>query len=151
MKCPYCLNNEIKVIDKRGNAEDTAIRRRRECLKCKRRFTTYERIETSNIIVVKKEGKKEQFNRDKLKKGMMKACHKRPVPEEKIDDALDKIEAELFRQNSTEIQSSLIGRLMMKHLRRLDKVAYIRFASVYKDFEDIEAFKDELSKLIKKR
>lgn len=151
MKCPYCLNNETKVTDKREISEEAVTRRRRECLKCNKRFTTYERIETSNIIVVKKDDKKEQFNRAKLKKGFTKACHKRPVPDEKIEEALDKIEAELFRHESNEIPSTLLGKIVMKHLKRLDKVAYIRFASVYKDFADLDDFSQELSKLIKKR
>ncbi|MFH1638341.1 MAG: transcriptional regulator NrdR [Candidatus Woesearchaeota archaeon] len=151
MRCPYCLNSDTKVIDKREISEESVTRRRRECLKCSKRFTSYERIETSNIIVVKKDGKKEQFSREKLKKGFLKACHKRPVPEEKISEAMDRIEAELFRQESSEIPSKALGNLVMKHLKRLDKVAYIRFASVYKDFADVEDFSEELSKLIKKR
>ena len=151
MKCPYCLNSETKVIDKRENSEETATRRRRECLKCSMRFTTYERIETSNLIVIKKEGNKEQFSRDKLKRGMLKACHKRPVDESSMEDAIDKIEAELIRSKTPEIQSTQIGELLLKHLKRLDKVAYMRFASVYKDFDSLEDFSEELSKLQKKR
>lgn len=137
-------------MDKRESEENSATRRRRECLKCEKRFTTYERIETSNILVVKKDGKREQFDRDKLKRGMMKACEKTPVSADKIEEALNEIEAKIVANESGEVKSAELGELVMRKLKKLDKVAYIRFASVYKEFADLESFQDELKKLVKK-
>ena len=146
MRCPYCGSEELKVLDKR-KADDKSIRRRRECEKCGKRFTTYERIEQADIIVVKKDGKRERFDRSKVKGGILKACEKRPITNEMIERTVDEIEAELRGEDSIEIPSRKIGELVMKKLKRLDKVAYIRFASVYREFEDIESFRDELKKL----
>jgi len=149
MKCPYCQNNETKVTDKRDTEDST--RRRRECLKCEKRFTTYEKIETSNILVVKKDGKKEQYSREKLRKGLKKACEKRPVSDEKMESEIDAIEMELIKNEKAEVTSKLIGELSMKALKKLDKVAYIRFASVYREFADLEDFEMEVKKLLKKQ
>lgn len=150
MKCPFCSHDDTKVVDKREIEDAKATRRRRECLKCKKRFTTYERIETSSIIIVKKDGRREPYDRQKLRNGMIKACEKRSVSLEKIDKELDDIEAILREYPKKEIPSNVIGELVMKKLKKLDKVAYIRFASVYRDFADLESFQKEVSKLIKK-
>ena len=150
MKCPYCNQEETKVVDKRESEENAVTRRRRECLKCEKRFTTYERVETSNILVVKKDGSREQFDRNKVKKGMLKACEKRPVSAERIDAALEEIEAKLISMQGQEIKSAEIGEQVMKKLKKLDKVAYIRFASVYKEFADIESFQEEVKRLVRR-
>ncbi len=146
MKCVYCSNEDTKVLDKRDNEAYT--RRRRECLKCGKRFTTYEKAEI-NLIVIKKDGSKEPFKREKLKAGMMKACKNRPVNEDAVDKALDDIETRLI-SSGPEITTKKIGELAMKKLLRLDKVAYIRFASVYRSFDDIVAFEKEV-KMLKAR
>jgi transcriptional repressor NrdR len=125
-------------------------RRRRECLKCEKRFTTYERVEMIDLMIIKKDGKREPYSRDKVKSGLLKACEKRPVSQEKIEQVVDKIEAEIRNQETTEVPSTFIGELVMKKLKTLDKVAYIRFASVYKAFADIDDFKEELNKVLKK-
>lgn len=150
MNCPYCTNSELKVIDKR-ESDEKSIRRRRECLKCGKRFTTYERIESADLIVVKKDGRRERFDRDKLKSGLLKACEKRPITNEMVQKAVDEIETELRNEDNIEIPSKRVGQLVMKKLKRLDKVAYIRFASVYREFTDIESFQNELKKLSGKR
>ncbi len=144
MKCPYCLSEESKVTNKRGSPG--GIRRRRECLKCKKRFTTYERIEREDFYVVKKDGRREKFSREKLEHGIDKAFEKRPVPKEKIDNMITEIE-EQVRKKGKEVKSSFIGELTMKKIKKLDHVAYIRFASVYRDFQDIKDFKEELKEL----
>lgn len=149
MKCPYCLNDKTKVLDKRDMQEVDAIRRRRACLKCGKRFTTYERIEMTGFAVVKKDGKRESFNRGKLAAGLLKACEKRPIAREQIDKLVNEIEAELRQYEEREVASEVIGRLVMQRLRRLDKVAYIRFASVYRDFADLQSFEKELKSLRK--
>jgi transcriptional repressor NrdR len=146
MLCPYCQNQDTKVIDSRETENEEATRRRRECLKCKKRFTTYERVET-DLRVIKKDGTVTNYQREKLKSGILKACEKRPIETEKIHNTVNKIEAELRSKQKTDISSKLIGKLVMKELKKLDKIAYIRFASVYKDFEDIGSFEDELKKL----
>lgn len=140
MNCPFCGYAETKVTDKRDC--DNSSRRRRECLKCERRFTTYERPEI-DLIVIKKDGVREEFNRDKLRLGFVKACEKRPVSREDMDNEINKIEESLLRKGG-EVKSKIIGELVMKALKKLDKVAYIRFASVYKEFEDIDDFKSEI-------
>ncbi len=139
MKCPYCSNAESKVIDKRNTDLEIAIRRRRECLKCQKRFTTYERVET-DLMVIKKDGRREQYGRDKLKAGIKKSCEKRPVTQEQIEKIIDDIENVLREQPTSEIKSNFIGQLVMKYLKRIDKVAFVRFASVYKEFSDPEDF-----------
>ncbi|MBI2147591.1 transcriptional repressor NrdR [Candidatus Woesearchaeota archaeon] len=148
MKCPYCSNQETKVLDKRETENDAVTRRRRQCLACEKRFTTYEHIEMVDLHVIKKEGKREQFDRQKLKNGVLKACEKRPIPSEKIDELVSQVEAELLEMDSTEITSAKLGEMVMKKLKKLDKVAYIRFASVYRDFADLTEFKEELDKML---
>jgi transcriptional repressor NrdR len=147
MRCPFCNHEDTKVVDKRDAETGPSTRRRRECLKCKRRFTTYEKIESNPLIVVKKDNTREQFFIDKLKRGFLKACEKRPVTAEQIDDACNKIEIALKLTGKSEVNSRDIGEQVMRHLKRLDKVAYIRFASVYKDFQDVETFEKEIKKL----
>ena len=146
MQCPYCTNEETKVVDKRETDSLEVTRRRRECLKCEKRFTTYERVEI-DLRVIKKDGRREAFSREKVKNGMLRACEKRPVTTKQIEDAINKIEAALRSRSSDEIKSTIIGELVSKELRKLDKVAYIRFASVYKDFEDIESFAAEVQQI----
>jgi transcriptional repressor NrdR len=149
MKCPYC-SFDTKVVDKR-ESEENATRRRRECLKCKKRFTTYERVELSPLIVIKKDGRRERFSREKVKLGLLKACEKRPVPESDIEKVVNEIESKLKNMDKTEIESKVIGGLVMEKLKKLDKVAYIRFASVYREFTDLSSFEEELKKLAKSR
>lgn len=145
------MSSETKVLDSREAEDDDVTRRRRECLKCSKRFTTYERIEMVDLLVLKKDGKAEQFNREKLVKGLRRACEKRPITNDKIEKVVDQIEATLRRKKKTEVKSSLIGELVMKKLKSLDKVAYIRFASVYRDFTDITSFQKELKELLKEK
>jgi len=149
MKCPYCGYPDTKVLDKRETTEGDVTRRRRECLKCKKRFTTYERVETLSLTVVKKDGRREAFDKNKLISGMLKACEKRPISREEIEKIADDIEARLRMQRTTEVSSREIGNMVMKKLKKLDKVAYIRFASVYKEFGDLEDFQKELKRLLK--
>jgi len=148
MKCPYCSHSETKVIDSRETEDIT--RRRRECLNCTKRFTTYERVESVNLVIIKKDLRREPYDLDKLKRGLIKACEKRPVSHDDIKKIVDKIESKLKSLNTTEIKSTIIGEEVMRSLKKLDKVAYIRFASVYKDFKDISDFKEEL-KWLKER
>lgn len=150
MKCPYCNYEETQVIDSRDTENLEATRRRRECSKCNKRFTTYERLEEADIVVVKKEGKRERFERQKVINGILKACEKRPISLEKIEKVVDEVESDLRKRDSVEVDSKIIGNLVMKKLKSLDKVAYIRFASVYLEFEDLTRFEEELDKLQKK-
>ncbi len=152
MKCPYCAGEVSKVIDKRDAPEMGYIRRRRECLapKCSKRFTTHERVENIDISVVKKDGSRERFDRNKVLSGLLKACEKRPISRDEIEKTVDDIEASLRSYPSTEVDSKMIGEMIIKKLRKMDKVAYIRFASVYKEFDDLDSFKEELEKLIKR-
>jgi transcriptional repressor NrdR len=150
MKCPFCGSEETKVMDKRETEGNSVTRRRRECLKCEKRFTTYERLEAPSLAVVKKDGTREQFDRDKLTKGLIRACEKTPVSREKIDETVTEIEAELRNMDDAEILSKKIGMIVMKKLKKLDKVAYIRFASVYNEFKDLEDFNKEVEKLTRK-
>lgn len=147
MKCPYCLNIKSKVIDKRDIPELDSIRRRRECLKCGKRYTTYERMELVGLTVIKKDGKRESFNRDKLLGGILKSCEKRPIARESIEKLVHEVEAELRNYEDKEVPSTEIGGLVMERLKDLDKVAYIRFASVYREFTDLKSFENELKKL----
>jgi transcriptional repressor NrdR len=142
MECPYCANTTFKVTDKRVSPD--GIRRRRECLKCKKRFTTYEQIAKSDLYVIKKDGRRERFDRTKLEVGINRAFEKRPVPKEKIEKMIGEIEEGLRKKGKKEINSSLIGEITMKKIKKLDNVAYIRFASVYRDFQDVSDFKKEL-------
>ncbi|MCD4760233.1 transcriptional regulator NrdR [archaeon] len=148
MRCVFCGNESLKVVDKRTHSIDS-IRRRRECLKCGKRFTTYERSETVNLRVVKKSGEREQFDKNKILQGFLKACEKRPVTTEQINDALREIETELRSNDTEEINSGVIGEMVMRKLKGLDKIAYVRFASVYKDFADMKSFEDLIKNLRK--
>ncbi len=150
MKCPFCGYEESKVIDSRPTDEGEKIRRRRECLKCEKRFTTYEMIESLPIIVVKKDKSRQQFNREKLLNGMLRACEKRPVSIETVEHAIDDIELVIQNSLDREVTSERIGELVMEKLKGIDEVAYVRFASVYRQFQDIDTFMDELSKLLSK-
>ena len=147
MLCPFCLNNETKVIDKRDIEGNT--RRRRECLKCKKRFNTHETVERTIIKVIKKDGRREAFDYIKIRNGIEKACEKRPISSEEIDKMIANVEKNLIRKGK-EIKTTLIGDLVSKELRKVDKVAYIRFASVYKDFTELDDFKKEIKELINK-
>ncbi len=149
MKCPFCGFEESKVIDSRPTDEGERIRRRRECLKCQKRFTTYEIIESVPILVVKKDKSRECFDRDKLMNGMLRACEKRPVSAEQLERVVSDIEVLLQNSLDREVTSMRIGELVMEHLKDIDQVAYVRFASVYRQFKDISTFMDELSKLLK--
>ena len=148
MKCPYCGYEESQVIDSRPTDEGERIRRRRECLQCQKRFTTYEIVESLPIIVVKKDKSREQFDRNKLINSMLRACEKRTVSVESVESAVDAIEATLQNSLDREVSSMQIGELAMEQLKNLDQVAYVRFASVYRQFRDINTFMDELSKLL---
>ncbi|MBM3212015.1 transcriptional repressor NrdR [Candidatus Poribacteria bacterium] len=147
MKCPFCNNPGTKVVDKREISSGNVTRRRRECLKCGKRFTTYERPEALDIYVIKKDNRREPYNRQKLRTGILKACEKRYISQETINKIVDKIENELKQLDSTEVRSQVIGEKVMQELRKLDKVAYIRFASVYREFADITDFQKELGVL----
>jgi transcriptional repressor NrdR len=146
MNCPYCQYKDSKVIDSRGVNE--GVRRRRECLRCGARFTTYERLQVNSFLVAKKDGRREEFSRDKLTTGIRKACAKRPVANEDIERLVDRIEEELHQLGRIEVPSATIGGLVMGHLRELDRIAYIRFASVYRQFADVESFKQEIDALV---
>ena len=150
MKCPYCGYEESKVIDSRPTDEGERIRRRRECLKCAKRFTTYEMIESLPIVVIKKDKSRETFDRQKLMTGMLRACEKRPVSVETLDKAITDIENVIQNSLDREVQSDKIGELVMEKLKEIDEVAYVRFASVYRQFKDITTFMNELNKLISK-
>lgn len=144
MKCPYCLNADTKVTDKRD--VEGFVKRRRECLKCKKRFTTHEKLERAELRVVKKDGRREPFDHNKIKKGVLTACEKRPVSSEQIEKMLIKVEEKL-RKRGKDVKSVLIGDVVSSELKKLDKVAYIRFASVYKDFAELDDFKKEIKEL----
>lgn len=150
MKCPFCGFEESKVIDSRPTDEGQRIRRRRECLKCGKRFTTYEIIESLPIIVIKKDKSRETFNRDKLMTGLLRACEKRPVSIDTLDNMIDEIETVLQNSLDREVSSEKIGELVMEKLKKIDEVAYVRFASVYRQFKDINTFMHELNKLLEK-
>ena len=150
MKCPYCNYEETQVIDTRDTENLESTRRRRECMKCGKRFTTYERVEEADIIIVKKDGRRERFQRQKVLNGIIEACEKRSIPLEKIEKLVDEVESDLRKRDSVEVESKIVGELVMKKLKGLDKVAYIRFASVYREFEDLDRFTEELEKLQKK-
>ncbi len=149
MKCPYCGSKDTEVVETRDSEDLETIRRRRECLSCKKRFTTYERIENINLIVIKKAGRREQFDRDKLKRGIIRSCEKTKVSLETIEKIVTEIERELRGADSVEIDSKRIGQMVASRLKSLDKVAYIRFSSVFKRFVDVEDFEKEVKRLIK--
>lgn len=151
MKCPFCGHIEDKVVDSREAKEGDAIRRRRECLRCRRRFTTYEHIEDVLPVVVKKDGRRELFDRNKILGGLKKACEKRPVSMKVLEEVVSRIEKKAQESGEKEIPSSMIGEEVMRELQGLDEVAYVRFASVYREFKDINEFMDELKDLLKER
>jgi transcriptional repressor NrdR len=151
MTCPFCGHKEDRVIDSRESKEGDAIRRRRECLECERRFTTYERSDEIPYMVVKRDGRREKFDRQKVLEGLLKACEKRPVPMAKLAEMVDEIDSKLADNPEREISTTAIGELLMERLRTVDKIAYVRFASVYRDFQDIEAFLAELKDLLQRR
>jgi len=151
VRCPFCDEDEDKVVDSRTAREGEVIRRRRECLACKRRYTTYERVEESLPVVVKKDGRREPFDRMKILGGIKKACEKRPISTATIEAVTDQIEKRIQEMGETEIPSTAIGEEVMKELHQLDQVAYVRFASVYREFKDIDQFMDELKALARER
>jgi transcriptional repressor NrdR len=148
MNCPFCGHKEDKVIDSRESKEGDVVRRRRQCLGCERRFTTYERSDEIPYMVVKKDGRREKFDRQKVLNGLLKACEKRPVAMAKLAEVVDVVEAKLSDNPDREISTTEIGEMLMEHLKNLDKIAYVRFASVYRDFQDVEAFLNELKNLV---
>jgi transcriptional repressor NrdR len=149
MRCPYCSHLESKVIDSRESKKGLSIRRRRECLACERRFTTYEKIEEIPYMIVKKDGTRQLFDRQKLLRGMLKACEKRPIPVGRLEEIVEELESRLQERADKEMKASEVGQLVMDRLRDLDKVAYVRFASVYREFRDVIEFKHELDGLLK--
>ena len=149
MKCPFCNQDNTRVVDSRPADDNTAIRRRRMCDACGKRFTTYEKVETIPLIVIKKDQNREQFDRSKIEAGVLRACHKRPVSAEQIHRLVDDVETEVFNLEEREIPSSVIGEIVMDKLKDLEAVAYVRFASVYRGFKDVNTFMDELKKILK--
>ncbi len=150
MKCPFCKENNDRVIDSREINDGKVIRRRRECLNCKKRFTTYERVEDTPIRVIKRDGRIESFSREKLLNGILKACEKRPVKIEEVENIIDNIISTIHQKGEREIPVTEIGEMVMERLKQLDSVAYVRFASVYRDFKDVEEFLKEINQLMKK-
>ena len=151
MRCPFCGNSDNKVIDSRESKKGLSIRRRRECLDCKKRFTTYEKIEEIPYMVVKKDGRRQPFDSQKLLRGLLKACEKRPVPVGKLEEFVEEIETKLHEKPDREMSAKEIGEFLMERLKVLDKVAYVRFASVYREFTDVREFKKELEHLLKEK
>ena len=148
MKCPFCLEDNTRVLDSRPVDDNTAIRRRRLCDSCGKRFTTYEKVETLPLVVIKKDQTRQQYDRSKIEAGVMRACYKRPISAEAINALVDSVENEIFRRSDREISSTTIGNVLMDHLKKLDGVAYVRFASVYREFKDADTFMSELKKLL---
>ena len=148
MKCPFCGQEDTKVIDSRPADDNSSIRRRRQCDKCGKRFTTYEKVEAIPLVVVKKDMSREQYDRTKIEKGAFKSCHKRPIAVDRINEVVDSIEAEIFNIEAKEISSTIIGEIVMEKLKELDAVAYVRFASVYREFKDVNTFMDEIKKIL---
>jgi transcriptional repressor NrdR len=151
MKCPFCNHSESKVIDSRESKKGLSIRRRRECISCKKRFTTYEKIEEIPYMVVKKDGSRQPFDSQKLLRGLLKACEKRPIPVRKLEEIVEEIENKVQERADKELKASEIGLFVMDKLKELDKVAYVRFASVYREFKDVVEFKQELESLLKEK
>jgi len=151
VKCPFCSHKEDKVVDSREASAGDLIRRRRECLKCRRRFTTYERIDEIPYMVIKKDGRRERFERQKLLQGLLKACEKRPIPIPKIESLVEEVETFVHESANRERTSTEVGEMLMARLKKLDKVAYVRFASVYMDFKDVKEFVNELKGLLKEK
>lgn len=148
MKCPFCGHENTRVIDSRPADENNSIRRRRVCDECDKRFTTYEKVETIPLIIVKKDENRETYDRTKIEQGVLRACHKRPVSAKQIQQVVDEVETEIFSREERELPSSVIGELVMDKLKNIDSVAYVRFASVYREFKDINTFMDELKKVL---
>lgn len=148
MKCPFCGQENIRVVDSRPVEDTNSIRRRRMCESCGKRFTTYEKVETIPLSVIKKDQNREQYDRSKIQDGVLRACYKRPIPVEKIETMMDSIEGAIFDRADREISSSQIGEIVMEHLQHLDPVAYVRFASVYREFKDVSTFMEELKKFM---
>ena len=148
MKCPYCGFEDTRVIDSRPSEDRCAIRRRRLCEMCQKRFTTYEKVETMPLIVIKKDNNREQYDRTKIEAGILRACHKRPISVNRINQLIDDVETEIFNREEKEIPSALIGEILMDKLKNLDPVAYVRFASVYREFKDVNTFMNELKKML---
>jgi transcriptional repressor NrdR len=148
MKCPFCSSDNTRVIDSRPADDNTSIRRRRLCDDCGKRFTTYEKVETIPLIVIKKDNNREPYDRSKIEKGVLLSCRKRPISAEQIAKLVDDVEVEIFRREEKEIPSSVIGEILMDKIRELDPVAYVRFASVYREFKDINTFMNELKKIL---
>ena len=149
MKCPFCGNENTRVIDSRPAEENNSIRRRRVCNICEKRFTTYEKVETIPLIIIKKDNNRETYDRSKIEAGVLRACHKRPISANQIEKLVDEVETEIFKMEDKEISSQMIGEYVMEKLKELDAVAYVRFASVYREFKDINTFMDELKKIFK--
>ena len=149
MKCPFCNQENTRVIDSRPVPDNNSIRRRRQCDECGKRFTTYEKIETIPLTVIKKDQSREQYDRMKIQDGIMRACYKRPISVKTIENLMDEIETEIFNKEEKEVPSTLIGEIVVDKLKELDAVAYVRFASVYREFKDIDTFMDELKKMMK--
>ena len=147
MKCPFCAHENTKVIDSRPADDNNSIRRRRECEKCGKRFTTYEKIESIPLVVIKKDNGRETYDRSKIEKGILRSCHKRPVSVEQIEKTVDNIENRVFNMELKEIESSVIGEIVMEELMDLEEVAYVRFASVYREFKDVNTFMNEIKKI----
>ena len=148
MKCPFCGNDNTRVVDSRPVDDNTAIRRRRLCDTCGKRFTSYEKVELSPLMVVKKDQTREQYNRNKIEDGVIRACHKRPVSAQQIKDLVDSVETEIYNKGEREIPTTEIGEMVMNRIKALDAVAYVRFASVYREFKDVETFMDEIRKMM---
>lgn len=148
MKCPFCGQDSTSVVDSRPADDNASIRRRRLCDECGRRFTTYEKVETIPLIVIKKDRTREQYDRSKIEAGVLRACYKRPIPVQKINDLIDEVETEIFNREEREIESKVIGEIVMDRLKDLEAVAYVRFASVYREFKDVNTFMDELKKIL---
>ncbi|OFI05441.1 transcriptional repressor NrdR [Clostridium acetireducens DSM 10703] len=148
MKCPYCGYGESKVVDSRSTEDDMSIRRRRECTKCRKRYTTYEKVESTPILVIKKNMSREYFDKSKIINGLIKACQKRPVSRSEIENIADNIEKDINNKMLTEVKSEYIGELIMKYLKNIDEVSYVRFASVYRQFKDVNTFMEEIKALI---
>ena len=150
MKCPFCNKDNTRVIDSRPADDNNSIRRRRQCDECQRRFTTYEKVETIPLVVIKKDNNREPYDRSKIEAGVFRSCHKRPISVDRITALVDEVETTIFNREDKEIPSNVIGEIVMDKLKELDPVAYVRFASVYREFKDVNTFMDELKKILDK-
>lgn len=150
MKCPFCGEDDTRVIDSRPADENMSIRRRRQCDKCQKRFTTYEKVEAIPLVVIKKDQTREPYDRTKIEKGVFRSCHKRPISVPQMNHLVDQVEAKVFSKEEREIPSSYIGELVMRYLEELDAVAYVRFASIYREFKNVDTFMEELKKILDK-